>query len=187
MAKQFERIEPVHRQMMARQAIFFVGSAAGDSRVNISPRSTTHFHVLGDLTVAYLDLTGSGSETAAHLKADGRLTIMFCAFDGPPQILRLYGRARCHVRGSEAYETLLADWFGGEEPLGARQIVVQDIDLVQTSCGYGVPRFGYEGERDNLDRWAAAKGEAGLEAYRRKENARSIDGLPTGLIDDQRS
>jgi hypothetical protein len=187
LATQYQRIEPKIRAFIERQRIFFTGSAALDARVNISPRETVSLRILDENRVAYLDLTGSGSETAAHLKADGRLTIMFCAFEGPPQILRLYGRGRCHSRGSEEYGTLLATWFDGQEPLGARQIVVQDIDLVQTSCGYGVPRFGYEGERDNLDRWAAAKGEAGLEAYRRKENARSIDGLPTGLVDDQRS
>ncbi len=131
MAKQFERIEAPHREMIARQAIFFTGSAAGDSRVNISPRSTRHFHVLGDLTVAYLDLTGSGSETAAHAKAGGRVTVMFCAFDGPPVILRLYGRARIAFRGSSDYGAFLAAHYPDGEPAGARQIVTIDLDLVQ--------------------------------------------------------
>ncbi|WP_061932714.1 pyridoxamine 5'-phosphate oxidase family protein [Aureimonas sp. AU22] len=183
MAKQFERIEPVHRQMMARQAIFFVGSAAGDSRVNISPRSTTHFHVLGDLTVAYLDLTGSGSETAAHAKAGGRATLMFCTFDGAPQILRLYGRPRISFRGSADYRTILSERYPQGEPVGARQVVTIDLDLVQTSCGYAVPLFEHVGERPVLDRWAEAKGEEGLDAYRREKNMTSIDGLPTGLGD----
>lgn len=183
MAKQFERIEPVHRQMMARQAIFFVGSAAGDSRVNISPRSTTHFHVLGDLTVAYLDLTGSGSETAAHAKAGGRATVMFCTFDGAPQILRLYGRPRIAFRGSADYRTFLSERYPQGEPVGARQVVTIDLDLVQTSCGYAVPLFEHVGERPVLDRWAEAKGEEGLDAYRREKNMTSIDGLPTGLGD----
>lgn len=181
MAKQFERIEPAHREMMGRQAIFFVGSAAGDSRVNISPRSTTHFHVLGDLSVAYLDLTGSGSETAAHAKAGGRATVMFCTFDGAPQILRLYGRPRIDSRGSAAYAAFLTDYYPQGEPVGARQIVTIDLDLVQTSCGFAVPLFEHVGERPVLDRWAEAKGEEGLVAYRREKNTVSIDGLPTGL------
>jgi hypothetical protein len=185
-ATQYQRIEPKIRAFIERQRIFFTGSAAADARVNISPRGTDLLRILNENRVAYLDLTGSGSETAAHLKADGRMTIMFCAFEGPPQILRLYGRGTCHFRGSAAYAQLLAEWFGNEQPLGARQIVVQDIDLVQTSCGYGVPRFGYQGERDNMERWAIGQGgEEGLEAYRRLKNAHSIDGLPTGMPVDQ--
>jgi hypothetical protein len=187
MAKQFQSIQDKHRAFIARQRIFFVATAAADARVNISPRGTDALRVLSDNRVAYLDLTGSGSETAAHLRADGRITLMMCAFEGPPVILRLYGIGTCHFRDSEAYSQLLAEWFDGEEPLGARQIVVQDIDLVQTSCGFGVPLFEPRGERDALQRWAEAKGEDGLEAYRRKENVQSIDGLPTGLLDDQRS
>ncbi|RIY03514.1 pyridoxamine 5'-phosphate oxidase family protein [Aureimonas flava] len=181
MAKQFDRIEPAHREMMARQAIFFMGSSAGDSRVNIPPRSTAHFHVLGDLAVAYLDLTGSGSETAAHARAGGRATIMFCTFEGPPQILRLYGRPRIAFRGSPDYRAFVAERYPQGEPAGARQVVTIDLDLVQTSCGYAVPLFEHVGERPVLDRWAEAKGEEGLEAYRREKNMESIDGLPTGL------
>lgn len=181
MAKQFERIEAAHRSMMGAQAIFFVGSAAGDSRVNISPRSTAHFHVLGDLTVAYLDLTGSGSETAAHAKAGGRATVMFCTFEGPPQILRLYGRPRIAFRGSADYAAFLEAHYPQGEPAGARQVVTIDLDLVQTSCGFAVPLFEHVGERPILDRWAEAKGEEGLIAYRREKNMASIDGLPTGL------
>jgi len=134
--------------------------------------------------VAYLDRTGSGNETAAHLKADGRLTLMFCAFDGPPNILRLYGRGEVLRRGAPAYAALLESAFGGVEPAGARQIVRLAIDLVQTSCGYGTPLFAYRGERPSLDNWAHAKGEAGLKAYWREKNLVSIDGLPTGLLDE---
>lgn len=187
MAKQFESIQDKHRAFIERQRIFFVASAAADARVNISPRGTDALRILSDNRVAYLDLTGSGSETAAHLRADGRMTIMMCAFEGPPSILRLFGTGTCHFSGSETYARLLSEWFDDQEPLGARQIVVQDIDLVQTSCGFGVPLFEPRGERDALQRWAEAKGEDGLEAYRLKENAHSIDGLPTGLLDDQRS
>src|SRR5262249_54021194 len=124
-----------------------------------------------------------GNETAAHLLVDGRLTIMFCAFDGPPVILRLYGKGHAIRRNSAEYRRLLDAQYGGEEPLGARQIIHLDIDLVQTSCGYGVPLFDYQSERPNLDRWAEAKGEDGLRAYWREKNLHSMDGLPTGLLD----
>jgi len=183
MAKRFARIEPAHHDFILRQRIFFVASAAPGSRVNVSPKGLDALRVLGPLQVAYLDRTGSGAETAAHLLADGRLTIMVCAFEGAPQILRLYGRGQALRRGSPAYAELLATAFPGEEPPGARQIVLMDVDLVQTSCGFGVPLFDYVAERPSLDRWAEAKGEAGLDDYRREKNAASLDGLPTGLVD----
>ncbi len=177
-------IDEACREFIGRQRIFFAASAAAGAHVNISPRGTDLFAVLDDLAVAWLDRTGSGAETAAHLKADGRLTVMFCAFDGPPNILRLYGRGEVLRRGSKAYRDLLAAAFGGVEPPGARQIVRLNVDRVQTSCGYGVPRFDYRGERPSLDNWARSKGEDGLDAYRREKNRVSIDGLPTGLFDD---
>jgi hypothetical protein len=182
-AKQFPRIEPLQRDFILRQRIFFTASAAADGRVNVSPRGTDALRVLGTNSVAYLDLTGSGNETAAHLRASGRLTIMFCAFEGPPMILRLYGHGRVLPRGGLEYAQLLAAEFGNTEPLGARQMVLLDIELVQTSCGYGVPLFDYHGERDTLTRWAEAKGRDGVETYQREKNTHSIDGLPTGLFD----
>ncbi len=184
MAKLLPCIDPSCRDFIARQRIFFAASAAPGAHVNLSPRGTDAFAVLDDMTVAYLDRTGSGNETAAHLKADGRLTLMFCAFDGPPNILRLYGRGEILRRGREAYRDVLASAFSGEEPAGARQIVRLHVDRVQTSCGYGIPLFDYRGERPSLDNWARAKGEEGLEAYRREKNAVSIDGLPTGLFEE---
>ncbi|QIG49144.1 pyridoxamine 5'-phosphate oxidase family protein [Nordella sp. HKS 07] len=184
MAKQFARIEDAHRNFISRQHIFFTASAAEGTRVNVSPRSTEALRLLDDHTAIYLDRTGSGNETAAHLKADGRLTIMFCAFDGPPVILRFYGRGRMIRRNSAEYLSLLAEHFGGQEPLGARQFIRLDIDLVQTSCGYAVPLYDYRAERPNLDRWAEAKGQEGLEAYWREKNLTSMDGLPTGLLDE---
>ena len=184
MGKQFPGIEPGHRDFIARQQVFFTASAAPDARVNVSPREIGCLRVLGPNAVAYLDRTGSGNETAAHLRADGRLTIMFCAFEGSPMIMRLYGQGRVLHRGGEDYARLLAEEFAGNEPLGARQIVVLDVDLVQTSCGFGVPLFDYRGGRPSLDRWSQAKGEAGLDAYRREKNARSLDGLPTGLFEE---
>ena len=111
------------------------------------------------------------------------MTIMFCAVDGPPLILRLYGQGRAIRRGSDEYAGLLATRFGGIEPLGARQMMRLDVDLVKTSCGYGVPLYDYRGERDTMDKWAGAKGPDGIEAYRREKNVESIDGLPTGLLE----
>jgi hypothetical protein len=181
MAKDFPALTAHHRDFIARQHMFFTATAASGTRVNISPRSTDQFRVLGDNAAAYLDRTGSGNETAAHLLADGRLTIMFCAVEGPPLILRLYGHGRTIVRGSDEYADLLAKRFGGAEPLGARQIVRIDFDLVKTSCGYGVPLMDYQGERDTMDRWAEAKGPEGIVDYWAEKNMVSIDGLPTGF------
>jgi hypothetical protein len=185
MAKQFASMTPAHREFIARQRIFFTASATSTSRVNVSPRPTDALRVLDERTVAYLDLTGSGSETAAHLRVDGRITLMFCALDEPPSILRLYGRGTSLARNTSDYAVLLASAFDNQEPLGARQIVRIDIDLVQTSCGYGVPLFEYIGERSTLQRWAQQKGNAGLEEYRRQKNARSLDGMPTGLAEEE--
>lgn len=140
--------------------------------------------ILDPNTAIYLDLTGSGNETAAHLRADGRLTFMFCSFEGPPMILRLYGRGRVIRRGSPEYESLLEAHFAGCETLGVRQMIHLAIDLVQTSCGYNVPLFDHTGDRETLMRWAEAKGTEGLRRYWREKNTRSIDGFPTGLIED---
>lgn len=182
MAKQFDRIEPAHRAFIEKQHIFFTASATASGRVNVSPKGLDALRVIDEHTVCYLDLTGSGSETAAHLLADGRLTIMFCAFEGAPNILRLYGQGRSLSRGGADYAQLLERHFDNIEPPGARQIVVLSCDLVQTSCGYAVPLFDYAAERPTLIRWAETKGEDGLRAYREEKNAVSIDGLPTGLV-----
>jgi hypothetical protein len=183
MARQFESINAAHREFIANQKIFFNASAAAEGRVNLSPRDGKSLRLLDDRALVYLDLTGSGNETGAHLRANGRLTLMFCAFEGAPMILRLYGMGRGLSRGSAEYEAVLARHFNNEEPLGARQMIVVDVDLVQTSCGHNVPLFDYRAERDTLIRWAEKKGPEGLEAYWREKNLRSIDGLPTGLMD----
>jgi len=182
-AKEYPSLTPALRDFIARQHIFFAATAAPDARINISPRSTREFRVIGDNDVCWLDLTGSGAETSAHLKADGRLTLMFCAFDGPPNILRLYGRGEILHRDSAGFARLLAAHFGNQRPVGARQIVRLAVDLVKTSCGYGVPAFDYRQERPALDNWAENKGPAGVAAYWREKNAVSMDGLPTGIVD----
>jgi hypothetical protein len=181
MAKQFAQLEPAHREFILRQRVFFTGSAAADGRVNVSPKGMDTLRVLDDWSVAYLDLTGSGNETATHVRATGRLTLMFCAFEGPPMILRLYGTGRILPRGGADYARLLAAEFGGAEIPGARQIVALNVDLVQTSCGYAVPFMDFKAERPGLVNWAQTKGEDGLRVYRAEKNVRSLDGLPTGL------
>jgi hypothetical protein len=183
MSKMFSRIAPSLRQFIERQHIFFTASATADSRINLSPKGSDSFRVLGPNAVAYLDQTGSGNEAAAHLRADGRLTIMFCAFDGAPMILRLYGRGRSLPRGTDAYAELLTSAFDGQEPPGARQIVVLDVESVQTSCGYSVPRYDHQEDRQTLKDWALRKGDDGIRKYWREKNAVSIDGLPTGMLD----
>jgi hypothetical protein len=132
-------------------------------------------------------LAGSGCfspRRAAHLKADGRLTIMFCAFEGPPNILRLYGRGEVLRRESAAYDELLTSAFAGEEPIGARQMIRLHVDLVNTSCGYGMSVYAYCGDRPSLDNWSPSQGEEDLEAYWPEMNLASIDSLPTGLLDE---
>ena len=183
MGKQFPHIDEAHREFILRQQVFFVASAAPQGRVNVSPKDVGSLRILGPNAVAYLDLTGSGNETAAHLCVNANLTFMFCAFAGAPMILRLYGRGRILHRRNREYAQLLTSEFKSSEPPGTRQIVALDVDLVLTSCGYGVPLFEYAGERSTLMRWAEAKGEEKLEEYRKEKNAFSISGLPTGMFD----
>jgi Pyridoxamine 5'-phosphate oxidase len=185
MGKQFAAMEAMHREFIQRQKIFFTASAARDGRVNVSPKDGAALRILNERRVAYLDVTGSGNETAAHLRAQGRLTLMFCAFEGTPMILRLYGQGKALPAGSAAYLELLASAFDQEERPGARQIIVLDVERVQTSCGFGVPLFSYVGERTNLTQWAANKGEAGLREYWQVKNSVSIDGLPTGILEPE--
>lgn len=165
------------RAFIEAQHLFFVATAplAAEGHVNVSPKGLDTFRVLGEREVAYLDLTGSGSETVAHLRENGRVTIMFCAFDGPPNIVRLHGSGRYVALGDaefDSYRGLFAD-----HP-GARGVVVVDVHRVSDSCGYAVPLMSHDGDRDLLTRWSENRGEDGLTAYRATKNAASIDGLP---------
>jgi len=180
-AKFYDVIEPKLREFIERQHVFFVATATADSRISLSPKGLDALRVLDERTVAYLDLTGSGNETATHVRADGRLTFMMCAFEGPPNILRLYGRGRVLPKGSEGYRRIIAEAFAGVEPQAARQIVVLDLDSAQTSCGYGVPVYDYEGERPSLTNWAEKQDD--LAAYRARNNMVSIDGIPSGHVE----
>jgi Pyridoxamine 5'-phosphate oxidase len=156
------------------QPVFFVATAPAEGRVNLSPKGLDSFRVLDPHTVAYLDLTGSGVETIAHLRENGRITLMFCAFQGAPNIVRLYGRGAVLPIG-EPEGDALADRF--PSIVGARSVIRVALERVSTSCGYGVPLMRYEGARSRLVEWAEARGPEGLVAYRAEKNAASIDGL----------
>ena len=171
-------------RFIGEQKVYFTATAprADEGRINLSPKGIDTFRCLDERTVAYLDLTGSGNETAAHLlePGNGRMTIMFCSFGPKPLILRLYGRGR-PVRPRDAGWAALAAHFPVETP-GTRQIIVLDVQNVQTSCGFGVPVFEHPGdERPLLTRWATKKGADGITQYWREKNAVSIDGLPSHL------
>lgn len=175
----FEQLNEKHKAFIAEQQMFFTASAPREGgRVNLSPKGIDGLRILDDRTVAYLDLTGSGNETAAHIRENGRLTIMLCSFAGAPLILRLYGAGRSVFPGDPDWAELEA-LFPARD--GTRQIIVLDIDSVQTSCGFGVPLYEYAGQRDMLFEWADKKGPDGIAKYHRDKNQVSIDGLPTGL------
>jgi hypothetical protein len=181
MARFYPHLDTQHRAFIGAQNIFFTATAPASGRINLSPKGMNSLRVLDDKRVAYLDLTGSGNETAAHLKHDGRMTILFCSFCAEPLILRLDGRGRVVRRQDAAW----ADLRSRVPALpGERQIILLDIESVQTSCGYAVPLYDYRGERDTLMRWAEKKGPIGLLDYWRENNRVSIDGLPTGLLED---
>ncbi len=178
MAKRLKEITPQLQAFIARQHLFFVATADVDGRVNVSPKGGDALRVLGPNRVVWRNLTGSGNETAAHLLACNRITLMFCSFEQEPLILRLYGRGRMILPGDEPWQTLSALF---PEHVGARQLFDIDIDLVQTSCGFQVPLYDYRGERDLLDNWSAKKGRDGIERYWQEKNRLSLDGKPTGL------
>lgn len=176
MGRTFDRLDDDLVGWLADQPVFFVATAPREGgHVNLSPKGYDAFRVLGPTRVAYLDLTGSGAETVAHLRDDGRITFMFCAFSGPPQIVRLQGRGR-YVQPGEAGWDDLAGRF--PDLPGARAVVVADLDRIATSCGYGVPEMELIGPRDRLLDWEAARTPEALAEYRSRQNAASIDGLP---------
>jgi hypothetical protein len=177
MGRSFESLSPALAEAVRAAPLFFVASAplAADGHVNVSPKGGDTLRVLDERTVAYLDLTGSGAETIAHLRENGRITLMVCAFSGAPQIVRLYGRGDVVRPGDEGYEELAARF---PDLPGARAVIRVAVDRVGSSCGYAVPLMRYEGERSRLTEWAEARGPQGLVEYRATKNAVSIDGLP---------
>jgi len=178
MGRVYEAIDDRLASWLAAQPVFFVATApAGhEGHVNLSPKGGAGtFAVLGPHRVAYLDLTGSGAETIAHVRENGRVTIMCCAFDGPPRIVRLYGRGLVVLPGDSGFSDLTG-LFPAKD--GTRSVIVVDVERIADSCGYGVPRMPFECHRDNLDHWAAQKTAAELADYRAGKNAVSVDGLP---------
>ena len=181
MAKQYDALTDDHRAFIAASHIFFVGTAAAEGRVNISPKGMDTLRVLGPNRIVWLNLTGSGNETAGHLARVNRMTLMWAGFEKRPLILRAYGTARTlHPR--DAGWADLAALFAADP--GVRQIFDVAVDLVQTSCGYAVPHFDFAGDRDTLARWAEDKGADGIRAYWDEKNRTTLDGAPTGIFGD---
>ncbi len=180
MGQQYSELSDKHIQFISSQKIFFVGTATAESRVNISPKGMGSFRVLSNSRVIWLNATGSGNETSAHVQLDPRLTIMFCAFEGEPLTRRIYGAAKVVHRKDPEWNDLL--------PLfnllpGARQFFDLTIDLVQSSCGMAVPCYAYTGERELLSDWAIKKGDEGIKRYWEDKNQKSIDDLPTHIVE----
>ena len=179
MAKQFNHIPQNLQDFIEKQHIFFVATAGRDGRVNLSPKGLDSLRVTGENEVIWLNLTGSGNETAAHLLEVNRMTLMFCSFEKNPLILRLYGQAQI-LHFDDAAWSDYAPMFA-DDP-GMRQIFVMSVDLVQTSCGYAVPFFEFKADRTVLQAWSKKQGERGIEEYREEKNRVSLDGKPTDLF-----
>jgi hypothetical protein len=178
MAKFFDALTDGLIRFIEKQHMFCVASAPADGRVNLSPKGMDTFRVLDASTVAYLDLTGSGNETSAHIHENGRVTIMMCSYDEEALILRIYGRGEVVYPGTPRWDELSPKF---DLLPGARQIVVTHVESVQTSCGFAVPRYAFVEHRPTLVKWAAKKGDNGLVEYRAENNRTSIDSAPTGL------
>jgi hypothetical protein len=177
MGKVYDGITPELSQWIERQHLFFVATAplASDGLINCSPKGMDTFRIVGPREVAYLDLTGSGVETIAHARENGRIVFMFCGFEGPPKIVRLHGTSEVHAPGSPLYDSL-SGLFAAH--IGTRAIVRAHLTRISDSCGFGVPQYRYTADRDTLTRWAESKGPDRLAEYREANNARSVDGLP---------
>lgn len=179
MGKQFASLTPDTKGFIERQKIFFVGTAAAEGRVNLSPKGMDTLRIINDNRVVWLNLTGSGNETAAHLRLLPRMTIMFCAFEGKPQILRLYGTAEIFHPSHVMFEEYIRLFPGIP---GSRQIISLSIELVQTSCGFAVPLMDYREDRQVLRDWADKQGPKGISKYWGEKNQKSIDGFDTGIF-----
>ncbi len=178
MGKILTKLSTSLKDFIQDQQMFFVATAPAEGKVNLSPKGMDTFRIMGDNRVIWLNLTGSGNETAAHVLENNRMTIMFCSFMGNPLILRLYGTAKFYQPGDAEWDKLAADFpaYGGQ-----RQIFDMEIDAVQTSCGYAVPFYEYKEQRTRLEKWADDKGESGIHDYWEEKNKISLDGKPTGI------
>lgn len=179
MGKMFSSISKSHQDFIKKQKVFFVGTAAESGTVNISPKGLEGLRILNQNKVIWLNLTGSGNETGAHLLKNNRMTIMFCAFEGNPLILRLYGTAKIFHTTEDSFKKY-QDLF--EENIGARQIIELEIERVQTSCGFGVPLMDFIEDRDDLLRWSEKKGVEGIQTYWKDRNQKSIDGFDSKIL-----
>lgn len=179
MAGQYDSIPEKLQEFIKAQKIFFVATATNDSRVNLSPKGMDSFRILDKNRVVWLNLTGSGNETAAHLLEHNRITVMFCAFEGNPMILRVFGTAKAYHPRDKEYSELI-DMF--PKQTGTRQLIDINIEMVQTSCGMAVPYLDFKEERGQLESWADDKGEDGILEYWKEKNIESLDGKPTGIF-----
>jgi hypothetical protein len=180
MGRTYDRLDHPLRDWMERQPLFFVATAplSGAGHVNCSPKGNRHeLVILDEDHLAYLDQTGSGVETIAHLQENGRIVVMFCAFEGPPRIVRVHGRGRVVAAGDDGFAAL-AERFPGGGGVGVRSIIVVEAERISDSCGYAVPLMSFEAHRSTLDEWADRKGRGGVEAYWADKNRTSIDDLP---------
>jgi hypothetical protein len=179
MSERFTALQAKHIEFIQQQHLFFTGTAAAEGLVNVSPKGMDSLRIEDNNSVLWLNLTGSGNESAAHILENPRMTVMFCSFDRQPLILRLYGQARAVHPWDEAWPDLV-----GRFPAhpGARQVFVLDIDMVQTSCGYAVPHYTYGNERKTLTKWAKKHGEDGIRAYWEEHNQQSLDDKQTGIF-----
>lgn len=180
MAEMFEELTEKHIQFIKNQKIFFVSTAGAKGLINVSPKGLDSFRVISSSRIAWLNFTGSGNESAAHVLENGRMTIMFCSFDKHPLIMRLYGKATTIHPRDNKWDELSALFLPN---VGTRQIFELDLELVQTSCGYAVPYLKFDGERPTLTKLAEKKGKEGIEEYWKENNMKSLDGADTGILD----
>jgi len=180
MGKEHSQITVEHKEFIENQKLFFVCTSPLDANghINLSPKGFDCFRVLSATRVGYLDIVGSGNETSAHLLENGRITFMFCAFDGPPKILRLYGKGKTVLPGDAEWNELSKHFTILP---ATRQIIIADIFKVKSSCGFGIPLYEFTGERDHAFKWVENKGEEGLEEYKKEKNMVSMDGLPAPI------
>jgi len=174
MGKLLNEISPKLNSFIEEQKVFFVGTARSEGSVNVSPKGMDTFRLINSNKIVWLNLTGSGNETAAHLQENNRMTILFCSFEEKPLILRLYGNASIYHKSDAAYKEHITLF---PKHIGARQIIIMKVDQVQTSCGFAVPFMEFKEERSQLTRWADKKGQGGIEAYWKDKNSKSIDGF----------
>ena len=180
MGKRFNSISDDLMEFISSQKMYFVGTAGDSGKVNISPKGMDSLNVIDSNRVIWLNVTGSGNETSAHVQENPRMTLMFCSFEGKPMILRLYGNAAVIHRNDREWEEL--SQLLPDIP-GARQIFDLDVELVQISCGMSVPFYDYLGEREQLKEWALKKGAQGVQKYWEKNNQVSLDGKPTNIME----